>query len=149
MQTINVPLILLSLGKKSKRSTTSSKVRNYLEFSFRENLGGYSSIIIAKKWRVFAIALSLHCKYANLVVWSMQPNVLVTYLRKSKGLFSFSQSMVEQEHPVRNDRGTFSFQVGCLSVSKHSSFTVLLWKSGSLVYRCLSDNKSLPENLLS
>uniref|UniRef100_A0A663N454 G protein-coupled receptor 107 n=1 Tax=Athene cunicularia TaxID=194338 RepID=A0A663N454_ATHCN len=29
----------------------------------------------------------------------------------SKGnLFSFSQSIVEQEHPVRNDRGTFSFQ---------------------------------------
>ncbi|NXC58460.1 GP107 protein, partial [Aleadryas rufinucha] len=25
-------------------------------------------------------------------------------------LFSFSQSMVEQEHPVHNDRGTFSFQ---------------------------------------
>lgn len=63
MQALNVPLILLSLGKKSKRSTTSSKVRNYLELSFRKNLGGYSSIIIAKKWRVFAIALSLHCKY--------------------------------------------------------------------------------------
>ncbi|NXR97929.1 GP107 protein, partial [Oxylabes madagascariensis] len=25
-------------------------------------------------------------------------------------LFSFSQSMIEQEHPVHNDRGTFSFQ---------------------------------------
>ncbi|NXP60255.1 GP107 protein, partial [Chloropsis cyanopogon] len=29
---------------------------------------------------------------------------------KPKGVFSFSQSMVEQEHPVHNDRGTFSFQ---------------------------------------
>ncbi|NXT46520.1 GP107 protein, partial [Pluvianellus socialis] len=28
----------------------------------------------------------------------------------SKGLFSFSQGIVEQQHPVRNDRGTFSFQ---------------------------------------
>uniref|UniRef100_A0A8C5UAX7 G protein-coupled receptor 107 n=1 Tax=Malurus cyaneus samueli TaxID=2593467 RepID=A0A8C5UAX7_9PASS len=30
--------------------------------------------------------------------------------KKSEGLYSFSQSMIEQEHPVRNDRGTFSFQ---------------------------------------
>ncbi|NXB80643.1 GP107 protein, partial [Donacobius atricapilla] len=34
----------------------------------------------------------------------------VTCLIKPKDLFSFSQSMVEQEHPVHNDRGTFSFQ---------------------------------------
>ncbi|NXD24698.1 GP107 protein, partial [Spelaeornis formosus] len=37
-------------------------------------------------------------------------NGKVTCLRKCKNLFSFSQSMVEQEHPVHNDRGTFSFQ---------------------------------------
>ncbi|NWY96831.1 GP107 protein, partial [Loxia curvirostra] len=34
----------------------------------------------------------------------------VTCLRKSKGLFPFSQSMVEQEHPVRHVQGMFSFQ---------------------------------------
>lgn len=65
MQTLHVPLILLSLGKKSKRSTTSSQVRNYLEFSFTKTMGGYSSRIIAEKWRVLAIALSLHCKYTE------------------------------------------------------------------------------------
>lgn len=62
MQTLNVPLTLLSLDKKSKRSTTSSQVRNYLEFSFTKNVGEYSSIMIAEKWRVFAVTLSLHCK---------------------------------------------------------------------------------------
>ena len=60
-------VILLSLDKKSKRSTTSSsQVRNYLLFSFRKNLGEYSSISIARKLRVlFSITFSLHCKHTE------------------------------------------------------------------------------------
>lgn len=63
MQTLNVPLILLSLDEKSKRSTASSQVRNYQLLSFRKNLGEYSSISVARKWRVlFSIAHSLQSK---------------------------------------------------------------------------------------
>lgn len=87
-------------------------------FSFRKNLGEYSSI--ARKWRVlFSIALSFHCKYTECSFDCLDDIAKCgSYLlKKSKNLFSFSQSIVEQEHHVHNDKGTFSFQVGCLLVS--------------------------------
>lgn len=102
-----------------------------------QSVGEHSNIGMARKLREVFHCSQPPCKPTKCSSDCLDDVARCSrYLLQNLCLFSFSQSIVEQKHPVHNDRGTISFQVGLLPLSSANMFSQFLCFN-TLIHMCL------------